>query len=45
MPRTGRKDCSEAFAVEQTLAGFQNVTARKFAADSTEDFHAMMRED
>jgi hypothetical protein len=38
------KTSRKRFAVEKTLAGFQNVTARKFTADIIEKFHAMMKE-
>ena len=38
------KTALQRFAVEKTLAGFQNVIARKFTADFIEKFHAMMKE-
>src|ERR1700675_4716225 len=38
------KTALQRFAVEQTLARFQNVIAGKFAADFVEKLHAMMKE-
>src|SRR5438874_8562166 len=38
------KTALQRFAVEETLTGFQNVIAGKFAADFVEKLHAMMKE-
>jgi hypothetical protein len=44
MARTRRKDCLKRFAVEETLAGFQNVIVGEFTADFVQELHAMMKE-
>ena len=38
------KTALQRFAVDETLAGFQNVIAGKFTADFVEKLHAMMKE-
>ena len=38
------KTALQRFAVEQTLARFQNIIAGKFAADFVQKLHAMMKE-